>query len=330
MQALQAFFEIKEKEVEMTSEIKAKEVGGNGLDEAAADDPEALEAVEAQKAFDADDEAELEAGGKGGRKHGRSFIYLSLEDAEEAARKIDEHEQRMTQKSFAQALGHPKPIGRFKQKLAALEAYDLVKPEGDDVRLTDLAVEMLYGGNEQVRTRAKAKAFLSYDLFKKTFVECPKNQDHRMSYVDDFVRVTLKIVNERDMFLKRFLESAKYAGLLEGEPDPKAETIRLRPAIAAPGNGESAADARAKATDDQWVIVAPNEIGSLLDGLGLTGYQDRCDVSQRAAGEIAINMADGKITVEVKRPVRVAIKTANMLADVTEVLKALQSKGFKT
>jgi hypothetical protein len=40
-------------------------------------------------------------------------------------------------------------------------------------------------------------------------------------------------------------------------------------------------------------------------------------------------MADGKITVEVRRPVRVAIRTSNMLADVTEILKALQAKGFK-
>lgn len=270
------------------------------------------------------DEAE-----KSGRKHGRSFIYLTLEDAEKAARRIDEHERRMTKNSFAQALGHPKPIGRFKQKLAALESYELVTLKGDDVQLTELAVEMLYGPNEAVRTRAKAKAFLSYDLFKKTFVECPKNQDHQMSYVDDFVRVTLKIVNERDMFLKRFLESAKYAGLLEGEADPKATTIRLRPAVAAPTNGESAPDVKSHAPEDQWVIVPSDDIGSLLDGLGLSAYQQRCDVSQRAAGEIAINMADGKITVEVRRPVRMAIRTTNMLEDVTDVLKALQSKGFK-
>lgn len=284
---------------------------------------EDIEAAEARKAFE-DDETE-----KGSRKHGRSFIYLSLEDAERAARKIDEHERRMTQRSFAQALGHPDPKGRFKQKLAALEAYDLVKVDGNDVRLTDLAVQMLYGGNEQVRAQARAKAFLSYDLFKQTFVECPKNQDHQMSYVDDFVRVTLKIVNERDMFLKRFLESAAYAGLLEGEPSPKAHTIRLRPAVAAPSNGESASDSKAQSPEDQWVIVPPHDIGTLLDGVGLAAYQDRSDVSQRSAGEFTVNMADGKITIEVRRPVRVVIKTTNMLADVTDILKALQSKGFK-
>jgi len=265
---------------------------------------------------------------KNARRYGRSFIYLTLEDAEKAARKIDEHERRMTLKSFAQALGHPAPVSRFKYKLAALEAYNLVRVDGENVRLTDLAVDMLYGPTEQVRARSRAKAFLSYDLFKETYVQCPKNQDHQMTYVEDFVRVTLKIVNERETFLRRFLESAAYAGLLEGEPNPKAAIIRLRPAVAAPTNGDTP-QTQVKSAEDQWVIVAPNDINSLLDSLGLTQYQDRCDVSQRAAGDIAINMADGKITVEVRRPIRVSIKATDILADVTEVIKALRQKGFK-
>ncbi len=289
--------------------------------EAKSDEMEAVAVAD----VDADDAGENE---KGGRKHGRGFIYLTLESAEKEARKIDEHERRMSKKSFAQALGHSEAVGRFKHKLAALEAYGLVTTDTSNVRLTDLAVEMLYGPTEQARARARAKAFLSYDLFKETFVQCPKNQDHKLSFVDDFVRVSLKIVNDRDTFMKRFLESAAYAGLLEGDPNPKAHTIRLRPAVAAPTNGEGA-QPTSKALEDQWVIVPPNEIGSLLDSLGLTAYQERSDVSQRAAGEIAINMADGKITVEVRRPQRVVIRTENMLSDVTEVLKALQSKGFK-
>lgn len=264
------------------------------------------------------------------RRHGRSFIYLSLEDADKAARRIDEHERRMSKKSFAQALGHEEPVGRFKHKLNALESYDLVKSEGDNVLLTDLAVDMLYGPNETTRARARAKAFLSYDLFKETFVQCPKNQDHKLSFVEDFVRVTLKIVNEREMFLRRFLESASYAGLLEGEPNPKAEHIRLLPAVAAPSTGEAAPDQKSHASNtDQWVIVAPNEIGSLLDGLGLTSYQGRCDVAQKSAGDLSVNMADGKITVEVRRPIRVVIKPDNYLEDLTTIIKALQSKGFK-
>ncbi len=213
------------------SEIKTRELErwqAGAVD----DDPEALEAIEAHKAFDADDDVEPEtepeagSGGKGNRKHGRSFIYLSLEDAENAVRKIDEHERRISKTSFAQGLGHPKPIGRFKQKLAALESYGLIQQDTQNVRLTDLAVEMLYGPTEQVWTRAKAKAFLTYDLFKETFVQCPKGQANEMSYVDDFVRVTLKIVNEGEMFAEAISgDSAKFAGLLEGEPDPNLRSF---------------------------------------------------------------------------------------------------------
>jgi hypothetical protein len=280
---------------------------------------------------DAVAESDADAGNneKSGRRYGHSFIYLALKDAEDAVRKIDGNERRMPRKSFAQALGHRDAVGRFTHKLAALEGYDLVKVQGDTVKLTDLAVEMLYGPTEQARIRARAKAFLSYPMFKETFVQCPKNQDHKMSFVDDFVRVSLKIVNDRNTFLKRFLESAAYAGLLEGKPDPKADAIRLRPAVAAPTTGE-APQAPAESPDDQWVIFPPDEIGSLLDGLGLTSYSERCDVSQRAAGEIAINMADKKITIELRRPQRVVIRTDDMLADVTVILKALKSKGFKT
>lgn len=272
------------------------------------------------------DGGESEKGGRG--KYGRGFVYLSLEDAEKAVRKIDEHVRRMPRVSFAQSLGHPKPIGRFKHKLAALESYGLVTIDRDNVYLSDLAVEMLYGPTEQVRLRARAKAFLTYDLFKETFVQCPKNQDHDSSYVDDFVRVTLKIVNDRETFLRRFLESASFAGLLEGTPDAKAPTIRLRPAVAVPGQ-QGVVPAQPKSADSQWIIVAPDDVGSILDGLGLTQYAGRCDVSQQSAGDVAITMADGKITVEVRRPVRVAIQTSNMLADVSDVLRSLESKGFK-
>jgi len=275
-------------------------------------------------------DGDAEAGTKSARRlHGKSFVYLTLEDAEKAVRNIDEHERRMSKANFARALGHPEAKGRFIHKLNALQDYKLVEMKGEYVSLTDLAVEMLYGASAHARARARAQAFLSYEMFKRTFVECPKNQDHQMSYVLDFVRVTLRIVNDMETYIRRFLESAAYAGLLEGEPDPKAPTIRLRPALVAPSNGEVAAAGQTKASEDQWVLVAPNEVASVLDGLGLTQYQNRCDVTQRSAGDVAISMADGKIAVEVRRPMRVTIRPTNMLADITEIMKALQSRGFK-
>ena len=103
--------------------------------------------------------AEDGGGEKSARKHGRSFIYMNLEDAEKAIRLINAHEKRMPKKSFAQGLGHDDVVGRFNQKLAALESYGLVKVQGDNVLLTDLAVEVAYGPTEQARIRAARKGF---------------------------------------------------------------------------------------------------------------------------------------------------------------------------
>jgi hypothetical protein len=265
----------------------------------------------------------------GPRQHGRSFIYLSLPDADEALRKIDHHAKRMSREGFARALGHPKPKGRFLQKLDALQDYKLATVDSEDVTLTELAVEMLYGASEEARARARTRAFLSYDLFNRTFVECPKNQDYELSYLAGFATAKLNIVNDVETYIRRFLESAKFAGLLEGEANPKAQTVRLRPALVASDDGARRKEGEAKASEDQWVRVSPGEEASLLDGLGLTQYQGRCAITQKSSGDIAVNMADGKITIEVRRPLRVAITPTNMLADVTEIIKALQSKGFK-
>lgn len=266
---------------------------------------------------------------KSRRPHGRSFVYINLKDADDALRKIDHLAKKMTQENFARALGHEPKSSRFKQKLNALQDYKLVEVDDDDVKLTELAVEMLYGASAQAQARARAQAFLAYDMFSKTFTECPKNQDYDLSYLVNFVKGRLSIVNEVETYVKRFLESAHFAGLLEGEPDPAAVTIRLRPALVASSNGEAVPQGQAKSVDDQWVLASPNDEASVLDGLGLAQYAGRCVISQKSAGDVAINMADGKITVEVRRPVRVAITPGNMLEEVTAIMKALQSKGFK-
>jgi len=208
------------------------------------------------------------------RPHGKSFIHLSLADADDALRKIDQHAKRMSIESFARTLGHPKPKGRFLQKVNALQDYKLADVDSEDVTLTDLAVDMLYGASEKTRARARARAFLSYDMFNHTFVECPKNQDYELSYLRGFAKARLNIVNEVETYIRRFLESAQFAGLLDGEPNPMAQTIRLRPALVA-ANGDAVPKDQAKASEDQWVLVSPNEEASLLEGLGLMQYQDR-------------------------------------------------------
>jgi hypothetical protein len=264
------------------------------------------------------------------RPHGKSFIYINLKDADDALRKIDHLAKKMTKESFARALGHDPKSSRFKQKLIALKDYKLVEVDDEDVKLTDLAVEMLYGASAQAQARARAQAFLSYEKFHRTFVECPKNQDYELSYLVNFVKARLSIVNDVETYIRKFLESAHFAGLLEGEPNPAANTVRLRPALAAPGNGETAPPGQAKSPDDQWVLASPDDEAALLAGLGLTEYAGRCAITQKSAGDVAITMADGKIAIEVRRPTKIVITPGNMLEEVPGIIKALQSKGFKT
>jgi hypothetical protein len=266
---------------------------------------------------------------KSHRTHGRSFIYINLKDADDALRKIDHLAKKMSQESFARALGHEPKSSRFKQKLNALQDYKLVEADDEDVTLTQLAVDMLYGASAQAQARARAQAFLSYDLFSKTFSECPKNQDYELSYLIGYVKAKLSIANEVETYIRRFLESAHFAGLLEGEPNPGAATIRLRPALVASSNGEGPSQGQAKSADDQWVLASASDEAALLEGLGLTQYEGRCVITQKSSGDVAINMADGKIAVEVRRPIRVVITPGNMLEEVTGIIKALQSKGFK-
>jgi hypothetical protein len=186
----------------------------------------------------APDDPASKTAGAASRKHGKGFIYMNLADADDALRKIDHHAKEMSKEGFARALGHDAPKGRFLHKLDALKSYGLVELTKDAVRLTPLAGDMLYGGNDASRAKARAQAFLGYEDFRRAFVEVPKNQDHSTQYLLDFIKGKLGIVNEVERFLRLFLESAQFAGLLDGEPNPAAKSIRLRPAVLQGGNDQ--------------------------------------------------------------------------------------------
>lgn len=263
------------------------------------------------------------------RPHGKGFIYWSLRDADDALRKIDHHAKRMSKEGFARALGHKKAEGRFFNKLEALKLYKLAEENGDDVVLTGVAVDMLYGGSEATRTKARATAFLSYEDFSKTFAECPKGQDHPLDYVVDFVKGKLGIVNEVDRFKRLFLESAHFAGLIEGELDPAAKTIRFRHAIpqAAGGEGTVATSGERK-SESAFEVVGGNQADELLAAFGLSAYADRAEVAQKVSGKVSQRYDEGQLTLEVNRPIRVVIKNTDLLMDLPEIVKAMRQRGL--
>lgn len=284
-----------------------------------------------------DEDAAVEENGDGQgegaprRQRGRGVIYWGLRDAEDAVRKIDQHAKRMSVEGFARALGHPAPKGRFVQKLDALKQFRLIELEGEELKLTPLATDMLYAGSEAARSKARATAFLNYDFFKRVFVECPKNQDHPTSYVTEFVKGKLGIINDADRFLRLFLDSAHFAGLLDGQPDPEGKCVRLRPAVLPEGEGVAPADGTTKpaAESGPYLPIPLDEAESILDSYGLAELRDRAELAQRTAGAVTVNMAAGRITIEVQRPIRIAVRTNDVLVDLPEIVRALRQKGFQ-
>lgn len=80
---------------------------------------------------------------------------------------------------------------------------------------------------------------------------------------------------------------------------------------------------------DQFAPMPLEEVDSALESFGLSSYRDRSEVSQRNSGKIELKVADGKITVEIQRPVRVAIRASNLMTDLPEILQSLKQKGFE-
>jgi hypothetical protein len=262
------------------------------------------------------------------RTHGKGFVYMSLRDVDDALRKIDHHAKRMSKDGLARALGHKKAEGRFRNKLDAMKAFKLADEDGDDVVLTPLAIDMLYGGSEATRTKARTTAFLSYDDFNKTFSECPKGQDHLIEYIVDYVKGKLGIVNEVDRFKRLFMESAHFAGLVDGELNFSAKTVKFRHAITQPGTevaGNQAGDRRA---DQAYEMVVGQQFEETMAMLGLQAYAGRAEVSSRSAGKVKVAFEDGDVTFEVNRPLKVKIKNADLILDLPEMAKALRAKGF--
>ena len=270
---------------------------------------------------------------KGSRRpHGRGCIYMNLRDAEEAIRKIDRHTKRMSKDGFARALGHKKAEGRFFGKVEALKLFRLIDEDGDDIVLTPLAIDVLYGGNEAARLKARTTAFLSYDDFSKTFGECPKGQEHNLDYLVEYVTGKLHIVNEVDKFKRLFLESADFAGLVEadGELDLRAKTVRFRHAAAQPVIEESpiAAGSDLK-SESAFETMGADQAAEVLSAFGLSNWAERAEVAQKSAGRVTVTFADGKIAFEVNRPVRVVVRNTDLVLDLPEMAKALRQKGFE-
>ncbi|MEX0655786.1 MAG: hypothetical protein WD534_18160 [Phycisphaeraceae bacterium] len=279
---------------------------------------------------EANDDESRQPKPKRGKSYGKGFIYLHLKDADEGLRLIDSHAKRMSLEGFAVALGHKKPVPRFFSKLDALKEYGLIEDYkgANCVVLTPLAIEMLYGGSEAARTKARKAAFLKYEDFYQTFAECPKNQNQSLDIVRQFVQAKLGIRNDVDRYLRLFLESAKFAGLLEGDPDPTAETIKLKPVDHSPATPTDTPTTSNGSSGPNYSALPEETTGEMLDSLGLSEYSGRACIEQHAAGKVSLRFSDGECVLEIDRPLRVSIGQADAISDLPRIIKCLKEKGY--
>src|SRR5690606_35295618 len=163
-----------------------------------------------------------------------------------------------------------------------------------DVKLTALAVDMLYGASGAARIRARQQAFLACEQFRQTCVEIPKNQPHELSYRRGFAQSRLEILNEAERFQRLFLEAARSADLLEGELGDGATTVRLRPGDQEAAGRQVRPQPEKLNGDSGYEPVPTEEVRSILESLGLANYADRSEVAQKSSGDVVLKVAEGQ------------------------------------
>ena len=106
--------------------------------------------------------------------------------------------------------------GAFRTKIAALSHFGLIEVEGPNIKFTQVADNIVYPVNEQEKKAALCKSFLSPQVFKELY----EKLEHNVSIPNDLignlaVRDLGVSPSGKDTFLKNFVRSGKYVGLLE-------------------------------------------------------------------------------------------------------------------
>lgn len=259
------------------------------------------------------------------RKHGKGFVYIGLKDCDDALRKIDSHAKTMSVEQFASALGHDAPKGRYLHKVEALKTFGLIDSDtAEAVTLSQLGEDMLYGAD---KTKARTTAFLNCAEFKKLYVDFPKSHDNPRADLINYIKAKIGIVNEVDRFLRLFLESADFAGLLEGAANPSAKLIRLRSAPMSAGPGIEKPGGAIQG--ESFTVMSAADVDDLLEGAGLTEFKQRAEVRQRATGKFTLEVREGgRITIEITRPIQIIVHPENLVADLPKIIEALNQRGL--
>jgi hypothetical protein len=118
--------------------------------------------------------------------------------------------------------------GAFARRRASLKQFGLIEYQKEDkVNITDLAMDIVYGDTPEKKERAKKNLFLKPELFARIYNELPKNTPVNKTTNIGNKAVGFGLVgNSRETFVKSFVESGQFAGLVE---EKDKDTVVLIP-----------------------------------------------------------------------------------------------------
>lgn len=151
---------------------------------------------------------------------GRSFPVLFLSGAVDVMIQASKFGKQWSKESFASygtKKGKSSVIsGAFRNRLASLNEYGLIKYEKDLIVRTELADRIVNPINQDERNQALKEAFLKPTIFKSIIDEVKHGEELERDKIIRKAITDYKISrNSKDRFIASFVESGKYAGLIK-------------------------------------------------------------------------------------------------------------------
>lgn len=147
---------------------------------------------------------------------GQKFPKYPLEDAVMVARAAYQQGKACKLSTLAAALNYTPSTGTFKQKKAAATWFGLIEIRDDEtVTATDLARSIISPLDDAEQTRARAQAFLKYELFSRFYSHIPTGVDLTIQRMANIAERECGIeVDNKEAFVRVFAQSGEFAGVL--------------------------------------------------------------------------------------------------------------------
>lgn len=154
------------------------------------------------------------------RERGTGFPKLSLQGAIRVLEEAYKSGRSFTKEAFAgfgTKRGSGSAVsGAYFNRLAALTDFGLIAQQGKTVELTQLALTIVATAPGEDKALATQEAFMACELFRNIHSRMTKGEPVTGEHVANLASRQFGVASaNRDAFLKSFVLSGQYAGLLE-------------------------------------------------------------------------------------------------------------------